>query len=285
MIKKTDAERATVDVVIVTYQSAELIEACLDSVPQTLLGSKVNKIVVDSASEDGTRQLVASRDDCELIALSENRGFAQGVNRGLAASQARFVLLLNPDAELGVGALQAMVRRLEADPGLAAVAPIQINERGEPQTVAQAQPTVRGELARTFEVAARPFGWTRPDELEESDEPGWLSGACLLLSREALLKVGPLDGGYFLYFEETDWCRRAIQKGYRLAVERTALVLHVGGASSIGAQQKRLSRQRFERSRRRFFIRHHGRWRAFCVEVLHLLRRFYERRINGRMST
>lgn len=268
----------TLDVIVVTYHSRDWIADCLDSIPRAVGGRRTRVLVVDSASADDTVERVVAHGGAEVLVCPENRGFAAAVNRGMAVTRGVYSLLLNPDASLGVAALERLVERLDREPGLAAVAPATIDGRGTAQPVAQAQPTLGGELARTFAVFGRQLGLRRPDQLGPHEPPGWLSGACLLLRRAAWRRVGPFDAGYFLYFEETDWCRRALHKGYSLAVVEEALAVHAGGASSAGdALRSALARRRFAESRRRFFRRHHGPWRALGVDLLHVLRGLVDR--------
>jgi GT2 family glycosyltransferase len=277
-------DTATVDVIVVTHQSADWIVDCLSSVPDVVGRRRVRLSVVDSASDDDTVDRALDQGRVDLIARVDNRGFASAVNRGMALTDGEYVLLLNPDATLGVDALTRLVERLDREPDLAAAAPALVDGRGRTQPVAQAQPSLRGELARTFQWIGRRLGLRRPDELAADEAPGWLSGACLCLRREAWRRVGPFDAGYFLYFEETDWCRRALARGYRLALVEDALAVHAGGASSAGdARRSELARRLFVRSRRRFFTRHHGLLRAAAVEVLHGLRARLDR-LRGRAA-
>ncbi|MEO0649674.1 MAG: glycosyltransferase family 2 protein [Planctomycetota bacterium] len=269
MISKLHPSDEAIDVLIVTYQSERWLGACLESIPSRVDELPVRVLVVDSASDDGTLAVAATHPHVDLLALTENRGFAYAINRGMAATAGRYCLFLNPDAALGVDTLTRLVRRVRSQPDLAGVVPEVVDGLGRAQVVAQARPTLRGEIARRAERIARPLGWRRPDELREGQRPDWVTGACFMTTREAWRTVGPFDAGYFLYFAETDWCLRAAGQGLKVEVVEGALAVHVGGASSTGDRQRSLARSYFRRSRRRFFQRHDGHLTAFLVDALH----------------
>jgi len=270
---------ALVDVVVVTHQSRRFVDVCLDSLRGS--GVRTRVLVVDSGSTDGGPAAIRDRfPEVEVHELGENVGFARGVNHGLALTDAPFVLLLNPDATLEPDALRRMVDRLNADESLGAVGPRLQDRRGELQPTAQRFPSLGGELARTWSRLAAPLRLQRDDErVEEADPIDWLSGACLLMRRAALEEVGPLDPGFFLYFEETDWFRRAGEAGWSCALCAEASVVHAGGGcaeQASGGRSRRLD-VHFRASRSRYFRKHHGRLVAGAVETLHGLRSLRER--------
>jgi len=224
----------TVDVVVVSYNSRDRLRACVDP----LLGlPNVHVIVVDNASPDGSLEAVREL-PLTAIQLERNGGFAHGVNAGWRAGSAPFVLLLNPDARIDGQSLEALVAALEDDPGLGAVAPRILDDDGTLDWSQRRYPRLRSTFARAFYLH-RVFptaSWT--DELIRDEEsyaepgtPDWVSGACILLRREALEALDGLDEGFFMYAEDIDLCRRLRSAGFELRFEPAATVEHEGGAS------------------------------------------------------
>jgi N-acetylglucosaminyl-diphospho-decaprenol L-rhamnosyltransferase len=224
-----------VDVVIVSYNSRDRLRGCVEP----LLGVPgVHVIVVDNASPDGSLDAVANL-ALTAIQLETNGGFAHGVNAGWRAGSAPYVLLLNPDARIDGASIEVLVQALSGRQELGAVAPRIVGEDGSLDYSQRRYPRLRSTYARALFLhrifPAAP--WT--DELvRDADayaaprEPDWVSGACILLRRDALMKLGGLDEGFFMYAEDIDLCRRLRSEGYGLAFEPAALVEHEGGASA-----------------------------------------------------
>jgi N-acetylglucosaminyl-diphospho-decaprenol L-rhamnosyltransferase len=229
-----------VDVVIVSYNSRDRLRACVGPLLEI---PGVNAIVVDNASPD--RSLEAVRDlPVTAIQLPANGGFAHGVNAGWRAGSNPYVLLLNPDARIGAASLEALVRALEEDPSLGAVAPRILDDDGSLDYSQRRFPRLRSTYARAL-FLHRLFptaSWT--DELIRDQDvyvrrgtPDWVSGACILLRRDALVKLDGLDEGFFMYSEDIDLCRRLrTAAGYELLYEPAAVVEHEGGASAPRAE-------------------------------------------------
>lgn len=226
---------ATVDVVIVSYNSAEHLRACVEP----LVGlPEVSVIVVDNASADESLGTVA---DLPVTAIprSTNDGFATGCNAGWQAGSAPFVLFLNPDATIDEGSLFRLVEVLERDPHAGIAAPRIERNDGSLVYSLRRFPRLRSTYARAF-FLHRLFpraGWT--DEVVRDErryaaegEPEWVSGAGLLARRAVLEEIGGFDERFFLYCEDKDLCRRFWAAGYSVRYEPDALVRHVGGGST-----------------------------------------------------
>jgi len=220
--------------------------------------------VVENASGDRALETIADL-PVTTIEAGRNGGFSYGCNLGVAAGSAPYVLLLNPDAQLGTADLQALVAVLDRDPGVAIVGP-KLYETSD--AVAPSQ--------RRFPTAATTWGqalllhrvWPALDELIHDPaayaapaEPDWISGACMLVRRSALEAIGGMDEGFFLYCEDTDVCRRLRDAGHRVAYEPAAVARHVGGASGDrGALRPVLATSRVR------YARKHGGRIAAAVE-------------------
>ena len=235
-----------VDVVVVSYNSRDRLRAC---VAPLLDLPDMHVIVVDNASPDGSLEAVAGL-PITAIQLPRNGGFSHGVNAGWRAGSAPYVLLLNPDARIGRDAVDALVRVLEEEPGVGAVAPRILDDGGSLDYSQRRFPRLRSTYARAF-FLHRLFPmapWT--DELVRDERayavrgnPDWVSGACILLRRSVLADLGGLDEGFFMYVEDVDLCRRLWAAGHELAFEPAAVVEHEGGASAPRANSCRCSQR------------------------------------------
>jgi len=234
-----------VTVSIVNYRTAALTLACVESVLADLAGGcagiDAEVVVVDNASGDGSAERIADwiaarpGAPVTLVRSPRNGGFAAGHNLALAGSSAEFVLLLNSDAELRPGCLAALVAALEAQPRAGIAVPRIEDAAGAALTNCFRFPGALSELERAAAsgpVTARLARWRMP--LGPDPDPGridWVEFSCALLRREMIEAVGPLDEGFFLYFEDIDYCRRAAALGWRCLQARGARALHRLGAS------------------------------------------------------
>jgi len=218
-------------VVIVAYNSADVIAGLLDSLPAALEDLTADVVVVDNGSSDGTATLVEARTDCRLV-RSPNTGYAGGINRGVReAAPAPAILVLNPDVRLAPDSVPAM-RAAMALPGTAIVAPRVVNENGSLNRSLRREPTLSRALGLTRTGLAC-FSEYVDDEADYGSPRtvDWALGAVLLVSREAHLLLGGWDASYFLYSEEVDLCLRARDLGLATRYEPRARALHIGGAS------------------------------------------------------
>jgi N-acetylglucosaminyl-diphospho-decaprenol L-rhamnosyltransferase len=228
----------SVDVVVVSYNSRDLLRECISPLASS---EGVEVFVVDNASQDGSLDAVA---DLNVVAvqLSSNGGFAYGCNVGWRLGGAPFVLFLNPDACLDVRSLRTLAAALERDGRLGAVAPRIVGADGALSLSQRRFPKLRSTYAQAVFLhrLCPSAGWA--DELVRDEaayrrggEPEWVSGACMLVRRSALERLGGWDERFFLYCEDIDLCRRLRDAGFRIAFEPGAEAAHVGGASAPGA--------------------------------------------------
>jgi GT2 family glycosyltransferase len=249
--------RTTVDVVVVAYNSRDTLRGCVAPLAE-LPGVTVT--VVDNASPDDSVAAIADL-DVRVIRAPRNGGFAYGCNLGIAAGDSELVLLLNPDARLGEADLGALIEALRADATLGGVGPRLLDDDGQLAWSQRRFPRLRSTFAQALflQRLAPRASWTDelirdPAAYDRPGTPDWLSGACLLLRREALAAVGGLDEGFFLYSEETDLFQRMLAAGWRAGYEPRATARHVGGASAPRHTTKGI----WARSRVRYARKHHG---------------------------
>lgn len=223
-----------VGIVVVTFNSENEIGACLDSVQRT--GAEI--VVVDNASQDGTRDRVLSR-EVRLIANESNRGFAAAVNRGVEALNAPFILLLNPDAVMVTG-LDELRAACEI-PQTGAAGGRLLNPDGTPQTgfMVRRLPTPTVLCIEALLInrlwPRNPVNWRyrclnlNPDEPAEVEQP---AGAFLMVRRDVWRELGGFDEGFApLWFEDVDFCMRLSNAGYRIRYVPGAVAIHTGAHS------------------------------------------------------
>lgn len=235
-------------VLVVSWNTRDLLAAALTSLKVEMQRlspdlSDVEVFVVDNNSADGSAAMVAAEHPwVKLTANAENRGFAAGNNQALVQSSGRYVLLLNPDTEVKPGSIETLIKFLESHPRAGVVAPQLLNSDGSIQRSCRAFPTFAGMLfeliglSRLFPPGSA-FGaqfrhykmldWNHDDE-RQVDQP---EGACLMIKREVLDQVGNLDEGYFMLFEEVDWCFRVKKAGWEIWFTPTAQIVHHYGQS------------------------------------------------------
>ncbi|MEB3327904.1 MAG: glycosyltransferase family 2 protein [Candidatus Sericytochromatia bacterium] len=254
-------------IVIVNWNTRELLRACLDSVARaTSVSHEV--WVVDNGSTDGSPELVRDAyPDVHLIANTDNRGFAAANNQALRLAQGAYVLLLNSDTVVHPGALDAMVAFLHTRPAVGAVGCKLLNADGSLQPSAHSFYATLGALVENQLVAAvwpwrhAHTPWLRLFDHSVARPVGWVCGAALMVRRPAMLEVGLLDEAFFMYGEEVDWQLRLRQAGWQVWFIPHARITHLGGGSS---RQAVTAMRRQERaSRARFVAKHyppHARW-------------------------
>lgn len=248
-----------VSVVIPSWNGRDLLASCLASLADDG-GVRLETIVVDNASSDGSADLVAERfPAARLLRNARNEGFARAVNRGAAAARAPFLLVLNSDARLQADALRRLLSRAASQARAAIVGPQLRNEDGTFQGSHARFPTLWQELlvlsgtGRLLRGAAYPS--RGPEDGRGARPVDWVGGACLLVRRDAFAAVGGFDEGYFMYAEETDLCYRLRRAGWQIWYEPAAVVVHLGGGSSaaLGTHREVIlyrSRLRFQRLHR-----------------------------------
>lgn len=226
---------AQIDAVVVSYNSRATLRACVESL---LAVPAVHVIVVDNASQDDALGTLDGL-QADLLPESTNGGFARGCNVGSRHGSAPYVLLLNPDAVIDQAGLERLVTVLAEDPHVGLAGPRIVDADGRLEFSQRNFPGVRSAFAQAL-FLHRVFPraeWT--DQLirnraryEEAGSAPWVSGACMLIRREALEAVEGLDEGFFLYGEDIDLCRRLRDAGYEIRFEPSATVTHIGGISA-----------------------------------------------------
>ncbi len=212
--------------IIVNYRSPwEMLDGCLASIFDNCGSASVSVILIDNHSEDGVALRAKGKfPQLTLIEMSANEGFAAAVNRGVAQTDEEYVLLLNTDAVLAPGALEEMIRVLgDAGDCVAGVAP---------KMMSSAYPGLIDAIGTVMPRWGAPFnrgiGQCDLGQYDRSEEVAGVCFGAALIKRRLFepAAIGPLYEGYFLYFEDADWCMRAANQGYKFLTAPRAVVMH-----------------------------------------------------------
>lgn len=255
-------------VIVVSWNVSKLLNTCLETLKRDIENIDAEVFVVDNASADDSVEMVRREHPwVQLIANESNLGFAKANNQALKLAKGDFILLLNPDTEVRAGAIPHLISFLEDHAEAAIVAPQLINTDGSIQRSCRAFPTFTAMLYELLGLSKlfpdNPlFGSYKMldfehNELREVDQP---EGACLLLRRAVIDQVGSLDEGFFMLFEEVDWCYRIKQAGWQIWFDPQSKVVHHYGQSIKQVKARMILSS--HRGLYRFWSKHyaHGRW-------------------------
>ena len=234
------SELADLAIVIVSTNEAHWLERCLPTVFERAGGARLDVIVVDNSSTDGTRELVGSSFPQARVVGSPNRGFAYGNNRGVEQAHARYVLLLNPDTEVIEGTFGELVELLDARPQVGLAGVRQITADGALWPTIRRFPSVARALGEALFSERWPVhpAWAGERVLdwsayEREGECDWTSGSFMLARREALLSAGVLDERFFIYSEEPDLCLRIKRGGWQVRHLPQMTIIHHAGKGGV----------------------------------------------------
>lgn len=290
----------TVSIIVVSFNTRELVRECLASLREECSrlpeGLVAEILVVDNASRDGSAEMIAAEFEgggtpVRLIRSDVNLGFGVANNRALDAAQGRYLVLLNSDAFFHPGALVRAIAHMDSDRTAGIGGARLVHRDGSWQPAARRFPSVlhdafvltglasRFPRSRIFAAAERT--WADPAEPAEVD---WVTGAFMILRREALVKTGLFDPAFFLYCEEVDLCRRVKAAGFRVRYWPDIVVTHLHGESSRQVDAHIFSENESQvvlwrmRSTFLYYRKHHGaavwlaRWLEECLYALRVLR-------------
>jgi GT2 family glycosyltransferase len=255
-------------VIIVNWNTKDLLCQCIDSLTQTLKKIDTEVFVVDNGSTDGS--VAAVREKVSGVRLIENLvnlGFAKANNQAISLSSREYLLLLNPDTQVKDEAIERMLFFMDAHPEAGVVGAQLLNVDGSKQNSIANFPSLATELLNKSLLR-----WLFPDKFpgKETDYPGPVEvdsviGACMMARRKALEQVGLLDEEYFLFLEETDWCYRMKKAGWKIYHIPRAEVLHFQGKSAEAEKGK--ARIEYYRSRYHYFRKNRGSFQSSVLFI------------------
>jgi GT2 family glycosyltransferase len=255
-------------ILIVNWNTSESLANCLHHISEAVDGLPFQAIVVDNDSSDGSLQMLRQEFAwVTCIPVKRNLGYGAGMNLAIRRARAPYVLLLNPDVVPQRGSITTLVSHLRGHPGIAIVGGYLYGGDGRSQMedyyvpfptlpAAMLHYTRWSGLARRFHLTPHRF----TDKTVRQ-----VPGACLLTRREVLAEVGPFDEEFFVWFEDVDWCYRAVRNQFGLGICEKAAFLHEGG-KSFEAVSVETRKKWYYRSMLRFFRKHKG-WFSWATLV------------------
>jgi len=253
-------------VVVLSWNTREILRACLAALQRDVPCEQRELIVVDNGSADGSAQMVA-RDfpSARLLCNADNRLYAEGNNQGARAARGRYLCLLNSDTEVRPEALDRLARFLESHPEYAGVAPKLLNPDGTVQRACRRLPTLIEPLLESTSLGRIPPGswlsqWTAMGDFDHmhSRDVYQPPGACFMLRTAEYLAMGGLDPALSLFFNDVDLCLSLRRKGRRIRYLAEAEVMHYQGYSTrtCAARHRNLL---WIRNRTAYYRKNHGR--------------------------
>jgi N-acetylglucosaminyl-diphospho-decaprenol L-rhamnosyltransferase len=277
---------------VINYRTADLTLACAANALEEIAraaeqGIRGHLVVIDNASGDGSAETIeawiardASDAPVTFLRSPTNSGFSGGHNLGMAHQEAEFYLLLNSDGLLRPGFIASILAAAHARPEMGFFAPRIEHEDGTPQVSAFRFASPASEFMRAVNSGPVTRALRRrevaigidPDEADIE----WASFACILMRASMVSQIGPMDEGYFLYFEDAEYCLRGRRAGWRVAWVPEARMVHFrGGSGPVKALEKQRKRMPgyFYASRTRFLYQAHGRGGLMLANLLWYLGR------------
>ena len=251
------SDSVDLSVIIVNWNTCDLLRECLRSVYAQTSFIEFEIIVIDNGSTDGSVEMVRREfSQVNIIINKDNRGFAAANNQGIAIAKARYILLLNSDTVVLNRAIEQTIAFADQHPDTAVVGCRVLNPDHTLQNSCFMFPSLLNSflfstyLYRLF-PKSRFFGrermtWWSRDDTREVDV---VTGCYMLVRKEAISKVGLMDERFFMYGEETDWCYRFKARGWKNRFTPNAEIIHIGGASAakLGARRARITNRSFVR--------------------------------------
>ncbi len=268
-----------VSIIIVNWNTREIVRDCLQSVYEQTKGISFEVIVIDNASSDGSAEMLRKEfPQIVLIENRDNRGFAAANNQGMKIAKGRYVLLLNPDTIVLDGAIQKSVAYTDNHPDIGVLGcQVWLNEN-QIQRTCFSFPSLYGLIVQKMGLRrlfprSRAFGWidygwwdrTTPMEVDV------VSGMFMLVRRQAIEQVGLMDEAYFVYAEETDWCYRFKKAGWPRVFAPVARIIHLDGGNKSTDLVKVKMYVQMQKSLLIFYRKNCGVLSWFGVKMIYVL--------------
>jgi N-acetylglucosaminyl-diphospho-decaprenol L-rhamnosyltransferase len=253
-------------IIIVSYNTRDLLAQCLEALDCKHLPESWQVIVIDNASGDGSTALVRDHySDAQLIESAINAGFAQANNTALQSTDADYVLFLNSDTVASQAAIKALLTLMRSNAMLGAISPMLRTSDGSPQAFAFGGDPTPGYLIRRALnrlLFQRPLhDWASTGQVAVD----WISGACMMIRGDVARQVNGFDTQYFMYFEDADLCKRIRNAGYQVAYIGDVSITHIGGQS---LKQNPQAQSAYRTSLRLYYHTHYGKLANMALRLL-----------------
>jgi len=254
---------ADLSIIIVSYNARADLVRCLESLHAAPPAIGHDIIVVDNQSSDGSAAAARQWPDVTVIENGSNLGFARANNIAIRAGRAPLLLLLNSDTIVPAGAIDILVAELNRRPDAAVAGPRLVDGQGRVELSFGPMPGPLNELRQKILFRGQVLQLPLLSHFVERttrkpQEPGWVTGACLLVRRSDAEAVGLLDEGYFMYLEDVDFCAALRARGRRILFTPAAEVVHLRGRSAATLPVQ--TRRAYRLSQVRFYEKHRMVW-------------------------
>ena len=234
-------------VIILNYNTKDFLLPCIKGMVNHTTGLDYEIIIVDNASTDGTVAYIKEKilprfPQAKLLESQENKGFSAGNNAGISRSAGRYCLIMNPDIVIWDNSLKTMVDYMDANPKVGIAGPRLLSPDGSLQHFVYQFPSPQVLLYRRTPLAR--FGFAQKAihkylmmDWDHSDNRtvDWVQGSCMIARRNAIKQVGLMDERFFLFLEDTDWCRRFWEKGWEARYLSDVEIIHYHGRASVAS--------------------------------------------------
>ncbi len=227
-------------IIVTNYRNPELLRVCLDSIRKCSINVEYELIVADGATEEDTEMMMREDySEVKFFSFRENVGFQALAKKGIEYSTGKYILLLNGDIIAIPDSIQKMLDFIKSDKSIGMVGPKLLNFNGtlQPSCFRFYKPLTiiyRRTFLGKFSFAKKHLDWFLMNDYDRQDakDVDWLMGSAIMISRQALDKVGMMDPRYFMYMEDVDWCRRFWENNFRVVYFPKALMHHYHGKGS-----------------------------------------------------
>jgi GT2 family glycosyltransferase len=248
--------------IIVNYNTQDLVIQCIQSVKNHLKGMTYELILVDNGSNDQCLELAKQiLPDIITIKNTDNLGFASANNQGLRRAKGKYLCLLNSDTILIENLFSDAIQYFENNPKVGIIGPRVLNDDKSLQVSFGKYHSLFIEMLRTLNVESKYKKWIMKNDQKKwglrPHQVDWVSGCCLLIRRDVIHQIGYLDEAFFLFNEEVDWCKRASNYQWQIVYFPQNAIIHIGSKSAVKNYYLFIY-QRYI-SRLKYFQKHHSR--------------------------
>ncbi len=235
-------------IIIISFNTKDLLRACIKSVYETTANLIYEIIIVDNGSTDGSIDMLAIEfPEIHAINNKINLGFAKANNQAIKVARGKLILLLNSDTIVRKGAIESLAEFMKERKSVAAVGPKVFNVDGSLQSTGHSFPSIGDVLLSLLRIPHLVSPKLRkhlfPELFRNVDDiscVGYIKGCCLMLNKHIIDKIGLLDEDFFFFAEDIEWCYRARKAGYHIYYNPYSEIVHYGGASNIDQLTQRL---------------------------------------------